>query len=309
MGSDSSVVRLAEVCRQVGSCIPYWNQGQGGNVSLKVTVNNVESLYIKASGYRLGEVTAEKGLACLNLSKFRAALAQVLGEKAYADLLSDQTFRLAFHEAQPSMETIFHVLLPSPCVIHFHSVAALTMAHIAAKTPVRWSSWLAATAFDRVAIVSRMSPGLQLGLTLGAKADCQVLLLENHGVVLQGDDWSMVEKWKDFERKFCIEWGHPALVPAGKTYVGGTAPLRLYFPDTAVFLPRIKALLQAKFQGKQGEIQWQAHPSSEITDRNALEIWLATTLLYESCPDLPEIPRDLAAKIAGLPTEQFRKST
>ena len=54
------------LCNLIGKRIPVWNQGAGGNISLK---ENGE-LWIKASGSRLHEVTTSSGVARVDLTHF-----------------------------------------------------------------------------------------------------------------------------------------------------------------------------------------------------------------------------------------------
>jgi len=75
--------------------------------------------------------------------------------------------------------------------------------------------------------------------------------------------------------------------------------LKLYFPDTAVFLERLHAGLRREGAGfvlREGG-----------ADQDVEEIWLATVLLQRARPGLAELPAAIAETVASLPTERFRR--
>src|SRR5262245_58512773 len=130
---DSPTV-VAGACRQVGSQIPHWTQGAGGNLSLK----DERWLYIKASGFRLDGVTPEKGVSRVDREKLLALLEKCRTEEEYSDALSQSR---APESPRPSMEAGFHAVLPGKWVIHFHSLAAVLMCHEWASQRARFDAW------------------------------------------------------------------------------------------------------------------------------------------------------------------------
>jgi hypothetical protein len=71
----------------------------------------------------------------------------------------------------------------------------------------------------------------------------------------------------------------------------------VYFPDTAVFIGEISRL-------KLGFADWASAPARE---KGLLEIELASRLLRAERPGLAEIPEAEQARVAGLPTEEYRR--
>ena len=116
-----SMQSLASACHEIGEKKPNWTQGRGANISQK----KGDILAIKASGMRLDEITPTHGIATLSLSRFLSDLETSDSETKYADAIRMSTLG----DLRPSMESGFHALLPKTWVAHFHSLAAILMAH------------------------------------------------------------------------------------------------------------------------------------------------------------------------------------
>ncbi len=311
---------LVRACRRVGGEVPCWTQGAGSNLSVKAPDAGGEILWIKASGERLAAVGHDggaRGLAALRRAAFLAREAD-LGratdpEQAYAEELRRATIAGAGF-GRPSMESGFHALLPGAWVLHFHSIAAVLMCHEAVRDACRFSDLWGGTTELRVAHVAHARPGLELMRAIRESPGADVFLLRNHGVVLQGPDASgLLDAWGAIERRFLEAYGYGAVVermgvPTDvlATRLTEPAPLRLFFPDSAVFLDRLQRVLE--LAGKVGgEPLWRLAPGAWDADRDAAEIWLATLVLHEACPGLGELPDDIARSVAGLPLEQLRR--
>jgi hypothetical protein len=87
----------------------------------------------------------------------------------------------------------------------------------------------------------------------------------------------------------------------GAVEVAASMPLRFYFPDTAVFLARLKPLLAAA-----RAISVEPSYTFAGEDRDLGEIWQAQQVLYAEQPELAELPTDIVASVASLPVEQLR---
>jgi ribulose-5-phosphate 4-epimerase/fuculose-1-phosphate aldolase len=313
---------LVRACRRVGAEVPCWTQGPGSNLSVKVRAEAGDLLWIKASGERLDAVGAgggSRGLAALDRDAFVAREPCLRRtddpEQAYAAELRRST--IAGPElGRPSMEAGLHALLPAPWVLHFHAVAAVLMAHEAARDARRFDAFWASVTPLRVAQVHQVGPGLELMGAVRERPAADVFLLHNHGVVLQGPDPSeALDAWAAIERRFLEAYGYRAIadrlgapartVAAG---LGRPAPLRLYFPDSAVFLERLRGVLEPAGEAG-GEPQWLLAPGAWDADRDAAELWLATVLLLEACPELGELSDPIARRIAALPLEQLRRAS
>ncbi len=284
MDSQSAV---AEACRRIGSKIPYWTQGTGGNVSLK----HDGVLYIKASGLRLDAVTPDKGVGRANLKSLLSELAKCQTEEDYSNALNQS--RLA-DSPRPSMEAGFHALLPHPCVLHFHSLVSLLMGHERAKNVAKFDKW--AKGKMPIRFIPPTMPGLELSRLFTPQDETTAFVLQNHGVILQAESSDVIKEWAAFEEAFVFDWNYPSLKADGSRIA--PCPLKLYFPDSAVFLERLQLLQDGR--GGLAADCWKK-------DRDGSEIWQATSLLYHAQNELAELPPDISSRVSGLPTEKFRK--
>jgi ribulose-5-phosphate 4-epimerase/fuculose-1-phosphate aldolase len=305
---------LANLCKQIGSKIPTWTQGTGGNVSIK----EAHSLWIKASGERLDAVTATEGLAQIDLKKFRSILKKLganLSEDQYSNLLQSSGERSS---KPPSMEAGFHAILPKKWVAHFHSLAAILMVHTQNLNTVRWTSWLQnnSQGLD-LRILPILSPGCQLMQAIRKDKNADIYLLKNHGVILHFEDLQIFELWKIFELKFCTDWAHPVLSqlltsPTSEMHLKNQLrsyppiPMKIYFPDAAVFEDQLmKNLTEIKDDIFSTYI---LNESCFTQNRNLAEIWAGSVILYQSDPSLSELSQELSRQIFELPSEKIRRT-
>ena len=302
-----SLDRLGEMCRQVGRLVPFWTQGPGGNLSWK----DGQTLWIKASGLRLDEVSPERGLAAVDLENLRRTLQGLAPQDEL--LYSQAIIDWATAGGRPSMETGFHALLPKKFVWHFHSLLAVLMAWKARDQEVK--AWLERESAGLM-VLPGIRPGWQLSQAVGQNPDCPVFLLENHGVVLQSDDASFLQEWLSMEGAFAHHCGYQALfelmnspcpLQVALSHYRNPAPMRIYFPDTAVFSERLAGILQSAASGDGGEFLFEFTPRAWLDEPGVAEIWLATQALYQVCPELCELPGEVSSQVAGLPTEVFRR--
>jgi rhamnose utilization protein RhaD (predicted bifunctional aldolase and dehydrogenase)/NAD(P)-dependent dehydrogenase (short-subunit alcohol dehydrogenase family) len=104
----------------------------GGNASLKTVATDltgaeVSVIHVKGSGHDMATITAE-GFAPLRLDHLRRLLPPVVVPD---DTLQNE-LRCALLDASapdPSVETLLHVLLPDPAVLHSHADAVLTLSN------------------------------------------------------------------------------------------------------------------------------------------------------------------------------------
>ena len=292
-----------ELCRLIGEEVPRWTQGAGGNVSCKDAEG---TLWIKASGVRLDSVSLSSGYAATKPRAIREALAikapvqGALDEQGYADLLAQQALPIA--PGHPSMETGFHAALAGKFVCHFHSIASLLMAHVHQNEFPKWDAWIRKSwTQSSLQVLPLIRPGLELSQELAAPEQAEVIILKNHGVILQFSGLRLLTQWRDLEDSFLREWNFP-IKAKGDSCLSQSAPLKIYFPDTAVFLDRLKKILVVDEAGLA-----KALPEAQTLDKNTYEIWWASCLLYALCPGLDELPESISSGLAGLPTEVFRR--
>lgn len=307
---------LVRACRRVGAEIPRWTQGTGGNLSVKAGT----ALWIKASGVRLDAVGARggpEGLARLDREGFLGAAEAVAGasdrEQAYAAALARWTVP-GEGLGRPSMEAGFHALLDAAWVLHFHSIASVIMAELAVREPRAFEALWAGLTSLGCAVVPPVPPGAELMPAVGALRGRDVLLLRNHGVLLQGDDPDrLLDAWSDVERAFLSARGVEGVLARLRAPVAelvgavSSGPLRLYFPDAAVFLDRVRGVLEPAGE-RDGEPCFRLVARALEADRDATEIWLATRLLHEAMPDLAELPAEIAGTVGSLPLERLRRA-
>ncbi|HAN04925.1 MAG TPA: hypothetical protein DCQ25_06710 [Elusimicrobia bacterium] len=168
---------LASAARGAGAG-PDLTQGGGGNVSVKT---GAELMLVKASGYRLGDVTPARGWALVNYGNIKRRIAAGSGGDAeFSDFILSQALPVKGQPpAKPSIETGFHSLL-NTVVIHTHSVYAnvLNMSAEGHK--------LGRELFPTAEFLPYKAPGAQLCAAINERAQPaapQVFFLANHGLV------------------------------------------------------------------------------------------------------------------------------
>ena len=299
--------KLIELCQHVGQVVPFWTQGPGGNISMKIQEETGLFLYIKASGFRLDQITANSGLAKVELDNLLKQLKNINpgddAEQTYAQLLKDSAIK-AEGLGRPSMETGFHAMLPQKYVMHFHSIAALLAEFEYQKNPNSFSDYLNQFFDKSWSMLPPLRPGLLLSLEVAKHPESNVFFLGNHGIILQSEEIETLHRWREFETKFLSDYDY--ISPQKAEASNKPTPFRFYWPDTAVFLPRIQAILE-KVDAGQTEPFFRLKPNALDVDLDACEIWDATEILYHLCPEMTELPDEIVSTVANLPTEKFRQ--
>ena len=177
----------ARLSRRFGADPEYARAG-GGNSSVKHT----GTLYIKPSGLSLASMTAD-ALMPLALDPL-LALAETGG---VAEAGSDPVMRVAMAARlrdegarRPSVECVFHALIPRRFVIHTHPTT------VNALTCTRDGEAVARDLFgDQVLWIPYTDPGLPLAREIARRRDrrasgnpAEVTLLQNHGLIVAGDE-------------------------------------------------------------------------------------------------------------------------
>ncbi|MBI1860392.1 MAG: class II aldolase/adducin family protein [Deltaproteobacteria bacterium] len=292
--APSSQSQLIAVCQKIGSEIPRWTQGAGGNVSVKED----GLLWIKATGVRLDSVSHHFGLAEVDQQRLECGLVALPDgdEEGYRSVVQG-----AARVGRPSMETGFHALSPARWVMHFHSLPAILMFQRFLTDPKAVTAWARHQPLS-MAWVGIKTPGLELSRTL-EKTRAEVVVLQNHGVVIQCFEDTPLERlatFREMEEDFCAFWGYgqnrKEMRPALRA-----VPLKAYFPDVAVFQDRILGVVEVS--GPYFRLRTQA----ESIDRDAVEIFEAIQWLYRECPLLTELPIAMATKLPELPFEKLRR--
>lgn len=156
--------------RDFSQCIgtrPLWIQGPGGNTSLKIN----DTLWVKSSGTWLANAHEEHAFVPLALAPARDQLRLVPTTTS---------------PKRPSIEALLHALMPHPVVCHTHSIVALsylvrTDAQAMLSALLKDMDWV---------YIPYQKPGEALACALRAALTprTQIVMLENHGVVVGAED-------------------------------------------------------------------------------------------------------------------------
>ena len=193
---DSKELQMLEnISQPIGKC-PDLVQGGGGNTSVKL---DDRYMAVKASGFRLDQVTKTEGYVIVDYQKIREYFNEVDTTRDVNFEQESSTFikNCIFQEKnpnnlRPSIETGFHSFL-GKAVIHTHPVYANILCC------AREGKELADKIFDdefRVLWVPYVNPGFDLTLALnkaidGYKEDNgyspNIIFMENHGLIVTGE--------------------------------------------------------------------------------------------------------------------------
>ncbi len=153
---------FSKMSQTVGARLDYV-QGGGGNTSVK----DGKLMAIKASGYRLSQITESDGFAVVE-----------------TDTLKDVTVESGYQALRPSVEFSFHALLKK-FVIHTHSVYAnLILCSVGGtdKLPAIMEG-------ISYVVVPYINPGAELAAAIGKvlTPETQAVFMVNHGLVATAD--------------------------------------------------------------------------------------------------------------------------
>ena len=318
------------LCQKVGAQTPNWVQGGGGNVSWKDTLDSgAPVLFIKASGWRLDGVSEQGGLAAVYLEEFGKRMAGIPEsgdhrETQYAQAISGSSLagdgagsvglKPGIMLSRPSMETGFHALLPRRFVLHFHALSSLLLFEDHTHNAAMIDEALAREGFEHVRWIPATMPGLELSRAVGAHPNTQAFILQNHGVILHGDDTMILDRWRRFESTWLgahrlsdLSADNGTALMAEKALQTPT-PLRFYFPDTAVFYDKLHRCLKVCNSKESPDgIPRYVLAREHRSNLDMAELWAATVALFAARPKLAQLPSSILENVAGLPTEQFRR--
>jgi rhamnulokinase len=183
--------QVAELSRRFGHD-PQFSRAGGGNSSVKAD----GVLYIKPSGMSLGSLTAD-ALMPLDM---KPLLTLLNADPDAAPAGSETVMQVAMAarvrpvgERRPSVECLFHALMPRRFVLHTHPTI------VNAACCARDGSLIAEQLFGDTALwVDYIDPGLPLARAISVarrrferrtgRAAPDVVLLQNHGLIVAGDD-------------------------------------------------------------------------------------------------------------------------
>jgi rhamnulokinase len=176
---------------------PGFTRGGGGNISVKAD----GVLYIKASGVALASLTAD-ALIPLEMEPLLGLLGGASDDGAMAGSQTVMAVAMGARlqptgEQRPSVEVLFHALIPRRFVLHTHPTI------VNALCCAREGEGIAERLFgDAVLWVPYVDPGLPLARAIsGARRKFEestgatapdILLLENHGLIVAADEPSAI---------------------------------------------------------------------------------------------------------------------
>jgi len=176
---------IAEIAHKAGRSSAY-TQGAGGNVSVKTPDGK---MIIKASGFRLKDVTPENGLACVMLDPIAKMLEhKEISADLFGNAVSSSHIPLCGTFANPSVETGFHSMLQK-YVIHHHSVYANFISCCASGKK------MAMELFPGSRFIPFCPPGMELCLAIRKSLDecplragkTEIFFFANHGLAVSAD--------------------------------------------------------------------------------------------------------------------------
>ena len=188
------IAQLVTISKYAGQRFDLVQAG-GGNTSVK----HNGTLYIKASGCLLSELSANYGYAILDQQKTISIidnqhLISIKDKKEreyYAQKLLSQA---KLNNEKPSIETFLHAVLPR-YVLHVHAIAInLIVCKELAEKVIQ-------ELFPEALWVPYYTPGIDLGLALKSRSDRfqekngfapKIIILENHGLIIASDDYSEI---------------------------------------------------------------------------------------------------------------------
>lgn len=162
---------------------PMHIQGAGGNASLKTG----GVMWIKASGTVLADAQRKEIFVATDLDRMRQSL-----DCAAPDADQPAAFLMpGGADLRPSIETSLHAVFPQRVVLHTHCIH--TLAH-AVRKDARTLLAERLQGFDW-AFVEYAKPGANLARQVQAvlQPETNVVVLENHGLIVAGDTAEMVD--------------------------------------------------------------------------------------------------------------------
>ena len=172
---------VIDYCAAIGKD-PLLVQGAGGNVSWK----EHDTLWVKASGTWLSDASNKDIFIPVDLGHLR--LAMLSRDFKISPQLRGKT------SLRPSIETLLHALMPHPVVIHLHAIEIL--AHLVRRDYEDTISSLLCSEIRWINI-GYYKPGADLADAvydaLLKNPGTDVMFLQNHGVVIGGEDITAVD--------------------------------------------------------------------------------------------------------------------
>lgn len=194
---DNEIKELVMISQFAGKRVDY-TQGGGGNTSVKL---DGEIMAVKASGYKLSEISFDNGYVTLNYPKIRQYIdnADLSVDKDWetdssAAIKDSVSLLEGMKDLRPSVEAGFHAVLKK-YVIHIHSVYAAII--VCNDDGEKIMSEILKDKDYGFLFVPYINPGFSLSVTIAEKVkeynlingkQPEVIFMRNHGLVVHSDN-------------------------------------------------------------------------------------------------------------------------
>jgi rhamnose utilization protein RhaD (predicted bifunctional aldolase and dehydrogenase) len=171
-------------------------QAAGGNVSLK---DDFENIFVKRSGLSLKEASSKDIFTKLN---YLTNKEKVL--KALENNEEDLEMNLPSHDQQPSIETSFHIFFSDRIVVHVHAINIIVWTIVKKYRDVI----LNIISDQPILYVPYCKPGFSItknihSLVRRVGIYPEVVILENHGIIVLGDNFNEINSRLDSVLSIC----------------------------------------------------------------------------------------------------------
>jgi len=185
MTKENTRKEVQDYCVKVGSN-RLFTQGAGGNVSWK----DGNLLYIKASGTWLADANDKDIFLPVDL--------QVLSTRMGSGIFSLPQNISKSNKLKPSIETLFHAIIPHEVVVHLHVVDILTILVRKEAKQIIDNVFRAKISYI---FIDYLKPGPDLAesifkSTLNNTVD--IIFLKNHGIIIGGKNTQEVQNKLEF---------------------------------------------------------------------------------------------------------------
>jgi len=251
---DSKLKQMADMSQEVGKS-PDLAQGGGGNTSVKI---NEHLMAVKASGYKLKDMTEKEGFVVIDYMKIREYYNKV-DLNSNIDYYDDSTKFVKNNTIQleglqegmrASVEAGFHSLLLD-YVIHTHSVYANLLA--CTGEGKRMADVLFGNSKYGFMWLPYIAPGFELTLGFKKRLDKfkhtngnipKIIFMESHGLVVTSDDYDECLEINNYVNRTIKEkmgltkaYGKVDIEQIGEnTYTSKSDVLNDYFKGTTSYM-------------------------------------------------------------------------
>ena len=173
---------INEFCNKIGSN-KLLVQGAGGNISIK----SDNCLHIKASGKWLEEAKKKNIFFKINLPQ----LLEKIKTQDYVlpSFKKDKSLK-------PSIETMFHAIIPHKFVLHLHPIVPLS--HLVKKDTENLLKKKIKAEFDYI-FLNYKKPGEELAQEIDKYKynykDVSVIFLQNHGIIISAENLDLIDNY------------------------------------------------------------------------------------------------------------------